>query len=93
MYRRRRNTYLLAGEEHQHVAIDRLTHVQLEHGADRRLQVVALRLRRVEDLDRMRAAGDAHQRRAVEVRLRRRTGEDDRLASDGGRRFLRTILC
>ena len=62
------STYLLAGEEDEDIAL-RLTQVDLHDGADGRLEVVSLRLWRVEDLDRVEAAGHLHERRGVEVGL------------------------
>ena len=47
---------LLAGEEDEDVAL-RLAQVDLHNGADGRLEVVALGLGRVEDLDRVQTAG------------------------------------
>ena len=41
----------------------------LDHGSDRRLEVVAFGLGRIEDLDRVQPAGDLHQWRRVEVGL------------------------
>lgn len=50
--------YLLSSEEEQNVPFIHLTHVDLDHRADGRLQVVPLRFRRVENFHRVRASGD-----------------------------------
>merc|ERR1719322_1054568 len=57
---------LLAGQEHQHVALLYSTHVNLYDGPDCGLQVVPLWLWRVEDLDGVGAAGHVHEGRVVE---------------------------
>ena len=62
-------TDLLPREEEEAIALLLLTHVDLDHGADGRLQVVPLRLRGVEDLHGVGASGDGEQRAAVEVHL------------------------
>ena len=54
----------------QNFTFDLLAHVDLNDGSDGGFQVVSLRFRRVEDLDGERSAGDAHQRRVVEVILK-----------------------
>ena len=62
-------THLLSREEEQNIALHLLTHVYLYDSPDGGFQVVPLRLRGVEDLHRMGAAGNAHERRVVKVVL------------------------
>mmetsp|Transcript_79232 Transcript_79232/g.210411 ORF Transcript_79232/g.210411 Transcript_79232/m.210411 type:complete len:458 (+) Transcript_79232:652-2025(+) len=59
---------LLAGEEEQHVPLG-LGVVNLHHCPDGCLKVIPLWLRGVENLDRVRAAGDVQQRGVVKVQL------------------------
>lgn len=77
----------MSGEEQQNVSFITLAHVDLDHGAYGRLQVVPLRLGRVEDLHGVRAARDGEERAAVEVHLElpgvQRGAHDDHL--DGQR--------
>lgn len=65
-------TYLLPCKKEKDISLRLLAHVDLDDGTDGRLQVIALRFRRVEDLDRMSATGHAHQRSIVKVLLHRR---------------------
>lgn len=84
------DVYLLSCEEEQDVALVALTHVDLDDGADGCLQVVPLRLRRVEDLHWMRASGDGQQRTLVEIHLElagvERGAHDDDLKGNGERK-------
>lgn len=61
--------YLLSSEKEQSVPFIHLTHVDLDHSADGRLQVVPLRFWRVENLHGMCAPGDGEQWAAVKVHL------------------------
>ena len=83
------SSYLLSREEEQKVPFILLTHVDLDDGADGRLQVVPLRFRRVENLDGVRTSRDAQQRAAVEVHLElagvERGAHDDDLHGEGPR--------
>lgn len=63
--------YLLPCEEEKYVSLRLLAHVDLDNGTNGRLQVIAFRLRSVEDLDRMSTTGNAHQRSIVKVLLQR----------------------
>lgn len=72
----------MSGEEQKNVAFTLLTHVDLDHRANGRLQVVSLRFRRVKDLYRVRASRDGQQWAAVKVHLelasvQRGTHDDD----------------
>lgn len=82
--------YLLSCEEEQDVPLASLAHVDLDDGADGRLQVVPLWLRRVEDLHGVRASGDGQQRTLVEIHLElagvERGAHDDDLEGNGERK-------
>lgn len=62
-------SYLLTCEEEKAVTFIFLTHVNLDDGADRRLKVVSLWFRSIENLHRVRPSGDSQQRTVVEVNL------------------------
>lgn len=62
-------TYLLSGEKEQYISLVFLAHVDLDDCANRRLQIVPLRLGRVEDLYGMRPAGNSEQGATVEINL------------------------
>lgn len=80
------SSYLLSSEEEENVSFVRLTHVDLDHGPDGRLQVVPLRLRCVENLYGVRAPGDGQQWAAVKVHLElpsvERGAHDDDLSEE-----------
>lgn len=82
-------SYLLSGEEEQNVPFIPLTHVDLDHSADGRLQVVPLRFRRIENLNGVRASGDGQQWAAVKIHLEltgiERGAHDDDLDREGHR--------
>lgn len=84
-----KQSYLLSGEKEQNVPFILLTHVDLDHSADGRLQVVPLRLRRVENLNGVCAPGDGQQWAAVKVHLEltgiERGTHDDDLDGEGQR--------
>ncbi len=90
-----RYTCLLSSEEEQNVPFILFAHVDLDHSADGRLQVVPLRLRRVENLHGVRASGDGQQRALVEVHLEltgvERGAHDDHLDREGQRRGAKSV--